>query len=100
MMVIAGRMLAPLNLAMTGIMPDITSRVLLRRHPAGNLQSAWIVDFKTDDVDSEEALQAKLAGYKPQITLYRVALSKLTGLAQAHIRCSLLFTRLTQLVEL
>lgn len=52
-----------------------------------------LIDFKTDDVPDEAALNAKIEGYRPQIALYRRALSRLTGVGPGEIECSLLFTR-------
>ncbi len=75
-------------------------RVLLDRDAQGRYTQAWIVDFKTDDVPDEAALEEKLAGYRPQIVLYRQALARLTGLAAQDIRASLLFTRRQSLVAL
>jgi len=75
-------------------------RVMLDRDEAGQFTSAWIVDFKTDVVTDDAVLEEKLEGYRPQISLYRKAISKLTGLPPTAIRCSLLFTRLKRLVEL
>jgi ATP-dependent exoDNAse (exonuclease V) beta subunit len=55
--------------------------------------SAQIIDFKTDDVSSPEAEAKKVEGYKPQLLLYRTAVSRLTGLAESAISCTLVFTR-------
>lgn len=74
-------------------------RVILDRDASGRFVSAWIVDFKTDDVPDELALHERVAGYRPQIALYREAISKLTGLPMAQIRSSLLFMRRKCLVE-
>lgn len=54
---------------------------------------ARIIDFKTDDVSSDELLQDKIAGYRPQLKLYREAVSRLTGLPETKIKLCLLFTR-------
>lgn len=75
-------------------------RVILDRDESGQYLAAWVVDFKTDNVPDETALQEKLAGYHPQIALYRQAVSRLTGLPESKVRCSLLFIRLRRLVEL
>jgi ATP-dependent helicase/nuclease subunit A len=89
----------PFDLVMDGEwVSGIFDRVQLERDSSGHYLSAWIIDFKTDDVDSDEALEAKLAGYAPQIALYRTAIMKLTGLAANKIHCSLLFTRLQRLI--
>jgi ATP-dependent exoDNAse (exonuclease V) beta subunit len=61
--------------------------------------SVRLIDFKTDDVADEAALQEKVAGYRPQIVLYRQALARLTGLKPEQIECALLFTRSGRLVK-
>ena len=65
----------------------IFDRVVVRR------ESVRLIDFKTDEVADEQALQEKVAGYRPQIVLYRQALARLTGLKPEQIECALLFTR-------
>jgi ATP-dependent helicase/nuclease subunit A len=75
-------------------------RVILDRDAEGRCLSAWIVDFKTDAAPDELSLQEKRAGYAPQIALYRQAISRLTGIPETAVRCSLLFTRLQRLVDL
>jgi ATP-dependent exoDNAse (exonuclease V) beta subunit len=91
----------PFDLVMDGEwVSGVFDRVMVRRDGGGRVVSAWIVDFKTDEVPDEASLKAKREGYGPQIRLYRAALSKLTGLAQDKIRAVLIFTRLSQIVEL
>lgn len=63
-------------------------------------ESVRLIDFKTDDVADDAALQEKVAGYRPQIVLYRQALARLTGLKPQQIGCALLFTRSGRLVEI
>jgi ATP-dependent exoDNAse (exonuclease V) beta subunit len=58
-----------------------------------------LIDFKTDEVPNEEALAEKVAGYRPQIMLYRQALVRLTGLKLEQIKSALLFTRNCVLVD-
>ena len=60
---------------------------------------AHLIDFKTDDVSTPEALDDKVRGYTPQLQLYRRAAARLTGLAESDIQVSLLFVRGPQLVE-
>lgn len=61
--------------------------------------SVRLIDFKTDEVADEPALAAKVAGYRPQIMLYRQALVRLTGLKLEQIESALLFTRNGRLVD-
>ncbi len=62
--------------------------------------SARLIDFKTDDISAEGALEDKLKGYAPQIALYRQAIARLTGLPVEKVSCELLFTRQRYLVTL
>jgi len=62
--------------------------------------SARLIDFKTDDISAEGALEDKLKGYAPQIALYREAIARLTGLPVEKVSCELLFTRRRRLVAL
>lgn len=61
--------------------------------------SVRLIDFKTDEAADEAALAEKVAGYRPQIVLYRQALVRLTGLKPEQIECTLLFTRSCRLVD-
>ncbi|MFN7561195.1 MAG: UvrD-helicase domain-containing protein [Prosthecobacter sp.] len=60
---------------------------------------ARLIDFKTDDLSAEGALEEKMKGYAPQIALYRQAIALLTGLPLEKVSCELLFTRQGRLVE-
>ena len=71
----------------------IFDRVELRLSEAGTPVSARIIDFKTDDAPTEEAFLDKVDGYRPQLRLYREAVSRLTGLPEQEIELCLLFTR-------
>jgi len=54
---------------------------------------AWIYDFKTNRIaTAEEILQAK-ESYQPQLAVYRVALSRLTGIPPESIETHLIFTK-------
>lgn len=61
---------------------------------------ATILDFKTDKTDSDEALAARVEGYRPQLETYREVLSRMTGLSTDKIACRLLFTQRGTVVEL
>jgi ATP-dependent helicase/nuclease subunit A len=71
----------------------VFDRVVVQR------DSVQLIDFKTDEVPNEEALAEKVAGYRPQIILYRQALVRLTGLKLEQIESALLFTRNCVLVD-
>jgi ATP-dependent exoDNAse (exonuclease V) beta subunit len=60
---------------------------------------ALILDFKTDKVDTDEAFQARINGYRPQLTTYREVLHRMTGLPMEAIECQLLFTHRRELVS-
>lgn len=62
--------------------------------------SVRLIDFKTDEVSDEAALEEKTAGYRPQILLYRQALTRLTGVSPEKIESALLFTRNCRLVDI
>ena len=40
-------------------------------------EAIWIVDFKTDQLVTEEAMNERAQAYRPQLELYRSALSRL-----------------------
>ncbi|MFZ2278037.1 MAG: UvrD-helicase domain-containing protein [Prosthecobacter sp.] len=71
----------------------VFDRVVVQR------DSVRLIDFKTDEVATEESLAEKVAGYRPQILLYRQALVRLTGLKLEQIESALLFTRNCRLVD-
>ena len=53
---------------------------------------ATILDFKTDKLETPEALRERVNGYRPQLETYREVLSRMTGLPTQSITCKLLFT--------
>ncbi len=71
-------------------------RVVIECDANGAPQNARIIDFKTDDVTDEAAMNEKLEGYAPQIALYRQAAARLTGLDAAQVTAELVFTRTGQ----
>ena len=71
----------------------VFDRVVVQR------DSVRLIDFKTDEVADEASLAEKVAGYRPQILLYRQALVRLTGLKMEQIESALLFTRSCRIVE-
>ncbi|MAE32250.1 MAG: hypothetical protein CMO43_11800 [Verrucomicrobiales bacterium] len=60
---------------------------------------AEIMDLKTNRVGDDTSLKLAAEKYSVQMTAYRQALAKLTGLAESDIRCSLVFTHPRSLVE-
>lgn len=73
-------------------------RAVIDCDASGRPCHAAIIDFKTDDVANDEALSEKVSGYRPQIALYREAVTRLTGLRAEQVDAHLLFTRLKKLV--
>ena len=61
---------------------------------------AQIIDFKTNNVSNEEEIAKAVVHYRPQMETYRVALSRLTGLAQDKIECLLVFTKPQRIVSI
>jgi ATP-dependent exoDNAse (exonuclease V) beta subunit len=53
---------------------------LLLREPQG--ESYLIVDYKTDEVESEAALAARADHYRPQLTIYAEAVRQALDLPQ------------------
>jgi ATP-dependent exoDNAse (exonuclease V) beta subunit len=61
---------------------------------------AQIIDFKTNNVTNDEEIAKAVAHYRPQMETYRVALSRLTGLAPDKIDCLLIFTQPQRIVAI
>lgn len=68
-------------------------RVVLHRKDGGRLDSATILDFKSNHVVTEEEVQEKAEQYRSQLELYQRVLSKMVGLDRARIRLALVFTK-------
>ena len=69
----------------------VIDRVVLRHDPAGRLKKVELVDFKTDQVGSLQALQELHAR---QLELYRRALARVPGFEKVPIDVYLLSTHL------
>jgi ATP-dependent helicase/nuclease subunit A len=67
-------------------------RVAVERDSTGQPVRATIYDFKTDAVESRDALQALVRPYSRQLLLYRDALSAILRLPPSSIRLLLVFT--------
>lgn len=68
-------------------------RVVFAVDEQGNATAAHLIDFKTDRVAADsEALQQRVASYRPQLEAYRRALSVLLKLDAQAITAELLFT--------
>ncbi|MDF1825498.1 MAG: UvrD-helicase domain-containing protein [Verrucomicrobiales bacterium] len=75
-------------------------RVTIEYDKAGNPVSAAILDFKTDRVTSPADIEKSIKVYRPQLETYRQVLSLMLQLPGGAISTSLLFTRLSTLIEL
>lgn len=73
----------------------VIDRLHLHRNPQGQVVAAEIIDFKTDAVDSPEAL---ISAYRDQLDGYRACIQQLHP--QATITCTLLSTHLRQQLSL
>ena len=65
-------------------------RVVIERQ-GGEPVAAEIIDFKTDVIGDDDALQTAVAHYAPQMFAYRDALCSLTHLDPSAVRLTLLF---------
>ncbi len=74
-------------------------RVVIQRDAAGRPASATVLDYKSDQVGSEEDVVAKAAGYAPQLIEYRRSLSRILKLDEAKIALRLVFTRAGRVVS-
>jgi len=61
---------------------------------------AEIIDFKSDRVGDQASMKKAVERYTPQMTTYRQALAKLTGIAEQKISIGLIFTHTARVVEL
>ncbi len=80
-----------------GWLSGVFDRVIVERDAAGKARRVRIIDFKTDDVPTDVIMDEKVAGYAPQLALYRQAAARLTGVALEHISATLVFTRVARL---
>ncbi|MCG8401710.1 MAG: PD-(D/E)XK nuclease family protein, partial [Firmicutes bacterium] len=65
-------------------------RVAIHRNAEGNVQSAVVIDFKTDGVN-ETTMDETIARYAPQMRTYRAALTSMLSLPPDRIAVRLLF---------
>ncbi len=81
-----------------GWVSGVFDRVVLDHDETGNIVSARVIDFKTDEAPDAAALEEKRLGYAPQLALYRRAVARLTGLPLESVSGHLLFLRPRRLV--
>ena len=82
------------------ILTGNVDRLVLLFH-GERLVAADIIDFKTDRLDAaqREALDERVAYYRPQLTAYRRAVCKMLRLDESHVAARLLFLGLDQVVS-
>lgn len=73
-----------------GVLRGSIDRLALVRQN-DKLIAADVIDFKTDQFDSEERLDEKVTHYRPQIDCYRRAVAKMFQLPLSSIRGTLFF---------
>jgi ATP-dependent helicase/nuclease subunit A len=75
-------------------------RVVVERDDAGAPARVTVIDYKSNQVSTEEQVQAAAAGYAAQMNLYRRTLAVMFRMDPARIRCRLVFTRPGRVVDL
>jgi ATP-dependent helicase/nuclease subunit A len=73
-------------------------RVVLSRDASGVVQQATLLDFKSNRVENEAALQFTADKYREQMALYTVALRRILG--PVPVTAQLVFTRVGRVVKL
>ncbi len=75
-------------------------RVVVLRDQKGKALGATVLDFKSDEVTGDAALAELARQYKPQMELYRSALSRMLGLQAAKVGLRLVFVQPGKAYEL
>jgi ATP-dependent helicase/nuclease subunit A len=75
-------------------------RVVIGHDAGGRPVDATILDFKSNRIESDDALHRTAAGYRDQLGLYATALRRILGPSLTHIAQALLFTRAGRVVVL
>ncbi len=78
----------------------IFDRVVLHHEPSGKIERAEIIDYKTDRIHEYNTIKDACERHRPQLEAYGKALSKIIHIDASKISLKLLFTSVTQLVEL
>ena len=74
-------------------------RVVVARESDGRVSQTWIYDFKTNRVSNEHEIQAACDHYRPQLAIYRTAISQLLGIDDSDVSTTIIFTRKPLAVE-
>ena len=75
-------------------------RVTLIKNSVGKIAEARILDYKTDNINSDEELMRAVLTYSPQLKLYQKALSLLVKLPAEKISLNLAFVRIGKVVSI
>jgi ATP-dependent helicase/nuclease subunit A len=75
-------------------------RVMIERDANGNAVGATILDFKSDEAEDDSSLKHIAERYRPQMLLYRKALSQILSLNREKISIQLLATQSGQVYDL
>ena len=78
----------------------VFDRVVVLHDQNGKAQRATVLDFKSDELPNDAAMTELAEHYRPQMELYRSALSRILGLDPVKIALKLLFVRLGKHYEL
>ena len=68
-------------------------RVAILRDGEGRVAGATIFDYKSNRVETDSQIRKTAEGYRPQLSLYGRALSRILAIPRSAITLSLLFTR-------
>ncbi|MFA4836820.1 MAG: 3'-5' exonuclease, partial [Dehalococcoidia bacterium] len=77
----------------------VFDRVVIFRDADGKPQKATIIDFKSDEIPEAELAEA-VRRYRPQLSLYGEALSRMLGLDRAQVTLRLILTATGKVVDL
>ncbi len=75
-------------------------RVTLIKNGAGEIIEAIILDYKTDNINSDDEIPGRVITYSPQLKLYRKALSMLIKLPAEKISLHLAFLRIGKVISI
>lgn len=78
------------------IVQGVFDRVVLRLSDSGEIESAEIIDFKTDRLGKELSLDQLVDRHRAQLESYRSALARVIELPDNKITMTLLFTSIPQ----
>lgn len=74
-------------------------RVTINRDPAGRATTATILDYKSNRIKHKSQFREAAETYRPQLSLYARALSRILKLPASAITRQLLFTRTGRIIE-